>query len=241
MTVSASDPPKAADPAVPVAAPKVARAIRVPKRFAQAGCPARRGDLGERAAPLGLCTEGTGVWHSTLRGDGGAVRLRRRGALVGARMEVKGRRIQAPLSPRDSTFQAEHLWISLDTYHDKRTSYSYGVSASGVRMDFFNKSDNEMDLDEDYNPVWQAKAARSETNWSAEFRIPFRSFDSPSETTTFASCHSAAMWSCAGSIGPAARCMWSGRRTAPTPPPSRGRVSPPSWTQSPPKATTSSR
>ena len=88
-------------------------------------------------------------------------------------MEVKGRRIQASLSPRDSTFQAEHLWISLDTYHDKRTSYSYGVSASGVRMDFFNKSDNEMDLDEDYSPVWQAKAARSETNWSAEFRIPF--------------------------------------------------------------------
>ena len=30
MTVSASAPPKAADPAVPVAAPKVARAIRVP-------------------------------------------------------------------------------------------------------------------------------------------------------------------------------------------------------------------
>ncbi|MEO8499719.1 MAG: DUF5916 domain-containing protein [Vicinamibacteria bacterium] len=92
---------------------------------------------------------------------------------VGARMEVKGRQIQAPLTRRDGTFKSEHLWISLDTYHDKRTAYSYGVSAAGVRMDFLHRSDSEEDRDSGYDPVWQAKAQRGEHGWTAEFRIPF--------------------------------------------------------------------
>jgi len=66
---------------------------------------------------------------------------------VGAKMEVKGRPIQAPLTRRDGTFKSEHLWISLDTFHDKRTAYSYGVSASGARMDFLHRSDSEWNRD----------------------------------------------------------------------------------------------
>ena len=92
---------------------------------------------------------------------------------VGARMEVKGRDIQAPLTRRDGTFKSEHLWISLDTYHDKRTAYSYGVSAAGVRMDFLHRSDSEWNRDSGYDPVWQAKAQRTANEWTAEFRIPF--------------------------------------------------------------------
>lgn len=92
---------------------------------------------------------------------------------VGARMEVKGREIQAPLTRRDNGFKSENLWISLDTYHDKRTAYSFGVSASGVRLDFLHRSDSEWDRDNGYDPVWQARAHRVEGGWTAEFRIPF--------------------------------------------------------------------
>ena len=92
---------------------------------------------------------------------------------VGAKMEVKGRQIQAPLTRRDGTFKSEHLWISLDTFHDKRTAYSYGISASGARMDFLHRSDSERNRDSGYDPVWQAKAQRGEDVWTAEFRIPF--------------------------------------------------------------------
>jgi len=92
---------------------------------------------------------------------------------VAARMEVKDREIQAPLTRRDSTFKSEHLWISLDTYHDKRTAYSFGVSASGVRFDFLHRSDREGDRDSGYDPVWQARTERNENGWTAEFKIPF--------------------------------------------------------------------
>ncbi len=92
---------------------------------------------------------------------------------VAARMEVKDREIQAPLTRRDNAFKAEHLWISLDTYHDKRTAYSFGVSASGVRLDFVHRSDSEWDRDSGFNPVWQARTQRDKNGWTAEFRIPF--------------------------------------------------------------------
>lgn len=92
---------------------------------------------------------------------------------VAARMEVKGRKIQAPLTRRDGTFRSEHLWISLDTYHDRRTAYSYGVSASGARMDFLHRSDAEFNRDSGYDPVWQARVHVEEGAWTAELRIPF--------------------------------------------------------------------
>jgi hypothetical protein len=92
---------------------------------------------------------------------------------VGARMEVKDRQVQAPLTRRDGTFKSEAVSISLDTYHDKRTAYTYGVSASGARLDFLHRSDSEWNRDSGYDPVWEAKAERHEGGWTAEFRIPF--------------------------------------------------------------------
>lgn len=92
---------------------------------------------------------------------------------VAARMEIKGRKLQAPLTRRDGTFRSEHLWISLDTYHDKRTAYSYGVSASGARMDFLHRTDSEWNRDSGYDPVWEARVDVDTAAWTAEFRIPF--------------------------------------------------------------------
>lgn len=92
---------------------------------------------------------------------------------VAARMEVKDREVQAPLTRRDNVSKAEHLWISLDTYHDKRTAYSFGVSASGVRLDFVHRSDSEWDRDSGFNPVWQARTHRDKNGWTAELKIPF--------------------------------------------------------------------
>lgn len=93
---------------------------------------------------------------------------------VGARMYSKNpSRIQAPLSRRDNTTQADHLWVSFDTYHDRRTAYSFGVTASGVRMDFYHPRDNEYDIDIGFDPVWEAKAVIDSLGWTTEMRIPF--------------------------------------------------------------------
>lgn len=82
-------------------------------------------------------------------------------------------RIQAPVSRRDNIHQAEHIWISLDTYRDRRTAYSFAVAASGVRGDWYHPSDNEESIDTSFDPVWQAAAQIDATGWTAEMRIPF--------------------------------------------------------------------
>jgi hypothetical protein len=82
-------------------------------------------------------------------------------------------KIQAPMSRRDNIHQADHIWISLDTYRDRRTAYSFAVAASGVRADWYHGSDNEFDVDDSFDPVWQAAATVDATGWTAEMRIPF--------------------------------------------------------------------
>src|SRR5688572_13027353 len=75
---------------------------------------------------------------------------------VGARMFSKNpREIRALVTRRDVEGSSETLFISLDTYRDRRTAYSFGVTAAGVRLDFYHGSDNEDDTDSDFNPVWE--------------------------------------------------------------------------------------
>jgi hypothetical protein len=93
---------------------------------------------------------------------------------VGARMYAKHpERIQAPVGRRDNISQMEHLIISLDTYHDRRTAYSFAITASGVRGDFYLASDNEHDTNSSFDPVWDGRVHRDASGWTAEMRIPF--------------------------------------------------------------------
>ena len=112
---------------------------------------------------------------------------------VGARMHSKDpTKIQAPLSRRDNTAQAEHLWVSFDTYHDRRTAYSFGVTASGVRMDWYHGTDNETDIDPGFDPVWEGKAVIDSLGWTTEMRIPFsqlRFTDLPAQVWGFNADH----------------------------------------------------
>ena len=95
------------------------------------------------------------------------------GALyVGARM-TSSAPIQAPLGRRDEVEQAEHLLVSLDTYLDRRTASTFGVTANGVRLDYYYASDNDFDDDDTFNPVWEARTSMDERGWIAELRIPF--------------------------------------------------------------------
>lgn len=100
------------------------------------------------------------------------------GALyVGARMHSrKPAAIQAPLGRRDEAdAQAEYFLISLDTYLDHRTAYTFGVTASGVRLDRFHRQDDEepSSIDLGWDPVWQAKTQMDDEGWTAELWIPY--------------------------------------------------------------------
>jgi hypothetical protein len=81
--------------------------------------------------------------------------------------------LQAPLGRRDVPDQAEHVIVSLDTYRDRRTAYTFGVTAAGVRIDRFHGEDQQDGADMDFDPVWEARTAVNGTGWTAELWIPF--------------------------------------------------------------------
>lgn len=94
---------------------------------------------------------------------------------VGARMHSRNPSdIQAPMSRRDEGVgQAEHMFVSLDTYFDRRTAYTFGVTALGVRLDHYHANDNRSSRDRGFDPVWEARVRIDEEGWMAELRIPF--------------------------------------------------------------------
>ncbi|HEV2146738.1 MAG TPA: DUF5916 domain-containing protein [Longimicrobiaceae bacterium] len=93
---------------------------------------------------------------------------------VGARMyKDDPSLLQAPVSRRDNATQAERILVSLDTYLDRRTAYTFGVTAGGVRLDWYHASDSESATDASFDPVWTARVRHDSAGWTAEMRIPF--------------------------------------------------------------------
>jgi hypothetical protein len=93
---------------------------------------------------------------------------------VGARLtSANPDNIVSTVSRRDQAGNSERIIVSLDTYNDNRTAYSFAVTATGTRVDYYHPSDSEGDRDYDWDPVWEAKTARTADGWSAEMRIPF--------------------------------------------------------------------
>lgn len=93
---------------------------------------------------------------------------------IGARMFcAHPENVRTYLSRRDNPGQAEMIIISFDTYLDRRTSYDFGVTATGVRFDRYHPADFEYWTDYSYNVVWDAHAVVDSLGWTAEVRIPF--------------------------------------------------------------------
>ncbi|MCY1082046.1 DUF5916 domain-containing protein [Archangium lansingense] len=93
---------------------------------------------------------------------------------VGARMASdKPEDIETVMTRRDESGSAERLIISLDTYRDRRTAYSFAVTAAGVRVDWYHPQDHEYVRDSSYSPVWEARTTQTSEGWVAELRIPF--------------------------------------------------------------------
>ena len=94
---------------------------------------------------------------------------------VGARMYSKHpERVSAGATRRDDIGFSESFKISLDAYLDRKTSYSFGVTAAGVRRDHYCPLDDETkERDEGFDPVWEARTSIDSLGWVAEMRIPF--------------------------------------------------------------------
>ncbi|MEP6834073.1 MAG: DUF5916 domain-containing protein [Gemmatimonas sp.] len=94
---------------------------------------------------------------------------------VGARLRRKDpHAIRTSITRRDGDSDAETFTVSLDTYLDRRTAYSFTVSSGGVRGDAYHSQDSEDSGREvQFDPIWSARTQIDAEGWTAELRIPF--------------------------------------------------------------------
>ncbi len=84
------------------------------------------------------------------------------------------RAIRTSLTRRDGESDAETFTVSLDTYLDRRTAYSFTISSGGVRGDAYHSQDSEDSGKEtQFDPIWNGRARVDSLGWTAEMRIPF--------------------------------------------------------------------
>jgi hypothetical protein len=74
------------------------------------------------------------------------------------------------LTQRDE-IDGDFAAIQFDSYHDKRTAFSFFLSAAGSKNDFLISNDGENE-DNTWDPIWLGKTTHDSLGWYAEFRIP---------------------------------------------------------------------
>src|SRR5437879_4584036 len=74
------------------------------------------------------------------------------------------------LARRDYFTPSDMIWLFLDSYHDRRTGYEFGVNPSGVKLDAQIYNDGNEDFA--WDAVWEVATRVDSLGWTAEFRIP---------------------------------------------------------------------
>ena len=62
--------------------------------------------------------------------------------------------------------------ILVDSFHDLRTAFVFGISSAGVKYDMMITNDGQ-NQDESWDPNWWSKTSINSEGWVAEMKIPF--------------------------------------------------------------------
>jgi hypothetical protein len=85
---------------------------------------------------------------------------------------------------RDTSSPSDWIRVMIDSFHDKRTAFEFGVNPAGVKEDTYWHGDSIEDRG--WDAVWDVAVARETDGWRAEFRIPFSQLRfRPSDSAVF--------------------------------------------------------
>lgn len=79
--------------------------------------------------------------------------------------------IVAPFPRRDFETTSDWVFVEIDSRHDRRSAFSFGVNPRGVQVD--GTWANDVIYDAAWNGVWQSAARIDSLGWTVEYRIPF--------------------------------------------------------------------
>lgn len=71
---------------------------------------------------------------------------------------------------RDGNEASDWVYVSFDSYNDKRTAFTFAVNPTGVQKDILYFDDNGEDIL--WDAVWEAEARITNEGWSVEMKIP---------------------------------------------------------------------
>lgn len=99
--------------------------------------------------------------------------------------EQNPKQISGPLFRRDGNENSDWVYVSFDSYNDKRTAFTFAVNPAGVQKDILYYDDNGEDIL--WDAVWEAIAVVTNEGWSVEMKIPLSQlrFSSSEELQTW--------------------------------------------------------
>jgi hypothetical protein len=80
-------------------------------------------------------------------------------------------RIVSRLGRRDAETNSDGFVVAIDSYHDHRTSFRFGVNAAGVKSDAITSNDASGG-DDSWDPVWDVATRIDGAGWTLEMRVP---------------------------------------------------------------------
>ncbi len=88
--------------------------------------------------------------------------------------------IVAALGRRDDVNRADWFFVSIDSYFDRKTAYTFGVNAGGVRFDGTRSAERRFGgggglrgHDESWDAIWHSDVRITPDGWIVEMRIPY--------------------------------------------------------------------
>jgi len=88
-------------------------------------------------------------------------------------------KIRGLLTRRDEMSSSDWINIGVDSYHDRRTAFVFGVNAAGVQRDMIMFDDTQEDSS--WNAVWESGVHVDDHGCTAEFRIPYSQIRFPDQ------------------------------------------------------------
>lgn len=70
----------------------------------------------------------------------------------------------------------DNFMILFDTFNDKKSAYWFGTNPLGMRDDALLSGMDFRGFNEDWNGIWEVRAAIVDSGWSIEFEFPFSTF-----------------------------------------------------------------
>jgi len=88
------------------------------------------------------------------------------------------KQLRANVTDRDKMFDDDFTFLMIDTFGDRQRAYEFVVNPVGVQGDMLRSGNNE---DESWDAIWHSAATVTDSMWSVEIAVPFKSIRFPTK------------------------------------------------------------